>query len=157
MLAEYGTRCCYNSFDNEWDLCSEFSGDGSNSDDDSIYAEDYEYLVEATLEENTNDEYIDSNPLNRSPSPLDEPSHDIGASQNDLQETSIILADHYRFIPPLADLPTTPDSCQKVETLQEVPWPQGAGRQHGVVTRAGYDLFSRPVLCMAWTSSCFYV
>ena len=114
MLAEYGTRCRYNSFDNEWDLCSEFSGDGSDDDDDSMCAEDYEYPVEATLDENTTDEYIDSNPLNRSPSPvLDEPSHDIGASQNDLRETSIILADHYGFVPPLADLPTTPDSCQK--------------------------------------------
>ena len=124
MLAEYGTRCCYNSFDNEWDLCSEFSGNGSDDDDDSMYPEDYEYLVEATLDENTTNENttnenttnenIDSNPLNRSPSPvLDEPSQNIGASQNDLREMSIILADHYGFVPPLADLPTTPDSCQK--------------------------------------------
>jgi hypothetical protein len=125
-LAEYGTRRRYNSFDNEWDLCSEFSGDDNDGDNDSMFAEDYEYpveecLVEATLDENSAEEYIQSNPLNRSPSPLlDEPRHDTPESRLALQEASIILNERYGFVPPMVELSIAPGSRKKWKNRRKI-------------------------------------
>jgi hypothetical protein len=113
VLAEYGSRARFDAFTNEWDVCSEFSGDDDN---DSMYQEDYEYPVEPVQETVVN-EYLGSHPLDRSPSPLlDEPGAIVDDFEDPLRpsfEPSAILSELYGFVNPLVELQTQPDSVKK--------------------------------------------
>jgi hypothetical protein len=81
-----------------------------------MYQEEYEYPVEP-VEEAVVNTYLESHPLNRSPSPLlDEPGAIVEDSDDTLRPSSdpySILSEFYGFVTPLVELQTQPGSVKK--------------------------------------------
>jgi hypothetical protein len=81
-----------------------------------MYQENYEYPIDPVQETVVN-EYLRSNPLDRSPSPLlEEPGAIVDDYEDPSQppsEPSVILLELYGFVNPLVELQTQPDSIKK--------------------------------------------
>jgi hypothetical protein len=138
ILEYYVHHRRYDAFENEWDVCSEFSTtDTEEAEENAEMFEDYihpeqsevvpedgEILEEGfplavKIPDNAAEVYTDANPLDRAPSPVNDEPMEVRADQTPSSNPLQILIQHYGFTPPLSDISDIPNLTSRWTSAQK--------------------------------------